>query len=223
MKKEMLTLQVLETAVKRGTFSAQDLADLKDGKKQLQTEELFIRKLLTGTAGVVEVVNENDVTKNCITNLSKGSVPNEKNIIVDKISLRFGWAATALDAGAVPYSNAIFDLADLAADAGAAVIASAKVYARRIPIQIQNAEYVLSVDGVVMDNGRVGDLLTQNISTDAVCGDAKNFKQLEYPKVFLADKRVKFDIKFPENGAAVPAGSYYVELVAKGLGLAKRA
>lgn len=222
MKRHESSLRVLEIATKDGKFSQDDLNDIKSQKKQFESEEIFLRKKLAGTAGVIEVIDENDVQKNCITNLSKGSIPREKNIIVDKIGLRFGWSATNVDAAAVAYTNAEFDLGDVSNDAGVDDTTDT-VYARRIPVQIRNAEYVISVDGIVMDSGRVADLLTTNVSVDAVNGDAKNFKQLEYPKLFLADKRIKFDLKFPENGAAVPAGYYYVELIAKGLGLGKKA
>lgn len=223
MKHAINPVTFLDIMVKKGALSNQDLADYKEGKKQFQTEEIFIRKVLAGTTGVIEVINENDVTKNCITNLSKGSVPADKNIIVDKLALRFGWSAALADAGSVDYSNAIFNINDLSADAGVAVIAAGTVYSRRIPVQIQNSEYELMVDGVLMDKGRTSELLTQNIATDSTNGTSKNFRELEWPKLFLADKRVQFNLKFPENGAAVPAGTYYVELVAKGMGLAKRA
>lgn len=222
MKRHEASLRVLEIASKDGKLSIDDATDIRTGKKQFESEEVFLRKQLAGTSGVIEVINENDVQKNCITNLSKGSIPREKNIIVDKIGLRFGWSATNVDAAAVAYSNAEFDLGDVSNDAGVDDTTDT-VYARRIPVQVRNAEYVVSVDGIIMDSGRVADLLTTNVSVDAVNGDAKNFKQLEYPKLFLADKRIKLDIKFPENGAAVPAGYYYVEFIAKGLGLGKKA
>lgn len=214
-------IEFLNAQIAKGILSKQDAADFADGKKQAQSDELFIRKQLTGTSGVIEVINENDVTKNCITNLSKGSVPSEKNIVVDKVSIRFGYSVTAVDPAAVAYSNAIFDLSDVQPDAGA-IVGTSDVYARRIPVQIQNAEYVLKVDGITMDSGRISDLLTQNVTTDSVNGSDKNFKVLEFPKLFLADKRLSFDVKFPENGLAVPVGNYYIELVAKGLGLGKR-
>lgn len=214
-------LSFLEIQAKKGALSQQDLSDYQSGKKQLQTEEVYIRKQLTGTAGVIEFINENDVTKNCVTNLSKGSIPAEKNIIVTKLGLRFGWSATDVAAAAVEYSNAVFNIGDVSADAGADVTGDS-VYARRIPVQIQNAEYELLVDAIVMDKGRVADLLTHNVASDATNGSDKNFKELEWPKLFLADKRVSLNIKFPENGAAVPAGYYYAEFVAKGLGLGKR-
>jgi len=222
MNKHVNPVQFLDLMVKKGALSNQDVTDYKDGKKQLQTEEIFIRKQLAGTAGVIEVITENDVTKNCVTNLSKGAIPADKNIIVDKIGLRFGWNVAAVDPAAVDYSNAVFNINDLAADAGV-VATGDSVYNRRIPIQIQNSEYELIVDGVVMDKGRTSELLTQNVATDATNGSSKNFRELEWPKLFLADKRVQLNLKFPENGAAVPAGYYYVELVVKGLGLAKRA
>lgn len=222
MKKHELSLRVLDNASKSGLLSTDDANDIKSGKKQFEGEEIFLRKKLSGTSGVIEVIDENDVQKNCVTNLSKGAIPTEKNIVVDKIGLRFGWSATDVAAANVPYSNTEFDLGDVAIDAGASVTTDT-VYARRIPVQIRNAEYVMTVDGIVVDSGRVADLLSTNVSNDATNGDEKNFKKLEYPKLFLAGKRVKFDLKFPENGTAVPAGFYYIEVVAKGLGLGKKA
>lgn len=221
MKRHELSLRVLDNASKAGMLSADDANDIKSGKKQFESEEIFLRKKLSGTSGLIEVIDENDVQKNCVTNLSKGAIPKEKNIIVDKIGLRFGWSATDVVAAAVAYTNTEFDLGDVAQDAGADDTTDT-VYARRIPVQIRNAEYVMTVDGVVVDSGRVADLLTSNVSVDATNGDEKNFKKLEYPKLFLADKRIRFDLKFPESGAAVPAGYYYIEVVAKGLGLGKK-
>lgn len=179
-----------------------------------------MRKKLTGTSGVIEFINENDVAKNCVTNLSKGYVPAEKNIIVDQVGIRFGFSSTDVAPELVSYSPAIFDLGDLSADAGAAATGDS-VYARRIPIQLENAEYVLKVDNVIMDFGRVGDLLTRNVGVDAVNGNHKNFKELAWPKLFLSDKKMTLDLKFPDGGS-VPAGYYYAELVVKGLGLGKR-
>lgn len=221
MKNTNLNIAFFEAQVKRGILNAQDLADYKEGKKQFKSDEIYIRKQLTGLSGVIEFINENDVRKNCITNLSKGMVPAEKNIIVDKIGMRFGFAATPVDASTVAYTNAVFNLADSDLDAGA-VATGSFVNARAIPLQIQNAEYELFVDDVLLDSGRVGDLLTQNVSSDATNGDAKNFKQLEWPVLFLSDKRVKLSYKFPEGAMAVPAGFFYAELTAKGLGIGKR-
>jgi hypothetical protein len=221
MKRHELSLRVLDNAAKEGKLSADDAADIKSQKKQFEGEEIFLRKKLTGTSGLIEVIDENDVQKNCVTNLSKGSIPTEKNIIVDKIGLRFGFSATDVAAAAVNYSNTEFDLGDVAQDAGVDDTTDT-VYARRIPVQIRNAEYVMTVDGINVDSGRVADLLSTNVSNDATNGDEKNFKKLEYPKLFLAGKKVGFVLKFPENGAAVPAGYYYVEVVAKGLGLGKK-
>lgn len=221
MKNTALMIAVFEAAVVRGTLSNQDLEDYKGKKKQFKSDDLFIRKQLTGLSGVVEFINENDVKKNCITNLSKGSVPADKNIIIDKIGMRFGYSATNVDASTVAYSNAVFNLGDTEFDAGAVATGSV-VNARVIPLQIQNAEYELAIDGVLLDSGRVGDLLTQNVSTDATNGDDKNFKQLEWPILALADKRVTLSYKFPEGAMSVPAGFFYAEVTAKGLGLGKR-
>ena len=220
MKNHEVKIKVLETAVAKGQLSAQDLQDYKDGKKIFQSEELFLRKQLTGTAGVIEFINENDTAKNCVTNLSKGYIPAEKNIIVDKVGIRFGFSSSVVAPELVSYSAAIFDIGDLSADAGVAATGDS-VYARRIPIQLENAEYVLKVDNVTMDFGRVADLLTRNVGVDGVNGHGKNFKELEWPKLFMSDKKITLDLKFPDGGS-VPSGNYYAELVVKGLGLGKR-
>ena len=110
--------EFLDLQVGRGILSNQDLTELKEGKKQFQSDELFIRKQLTGLAGVIEFINENDVKKNCKTNLSKGAVPEEKNIVADKIGVRFGYSATDVPAESIAFSNAIFNIADNDFDAG---------------------------------------------------------------------------------------------------------
>ena len=215
-------VEFFENAVKRGVLSAQDLQDYKEQKKQFQTEEIFLRKQLTGLSGVLELINENDVRKNCVTNLSKGSVPEEKNIIMDKLGVRFGYSATQIDPALVAYTNAIFNIADTDFDAGTTATGDT-TYARVIPVQFQNSEYEFRADGVLVDTGRMEDLLTQNVSVDGVNGGDKNFKQLEWPKLLLSGKKLAFDIKFPEaTGVPIPAGFFYAEIVAKGLGLGKR-
>jgi len=214
-------VEFFDTMASKGQLSNQDASDLREGKKQFITDEIYLRKQLTGLKGVVEFINENDVRKNCITNLSKGSVPAEKNIVVNKLGVRFGYSATAVDPADVAYTNAIFNIADTEFDAGATATGG-DVYARVIPVQFQNAEYELRCDDVIIDNGRMEDLLTQNVSTDAVNGNAKNFKELEWPKLLLAGKRLAFDIRFPETATPVPAGNFYCEVVVKGLGLGKR-
>lgn len=214
-------VEFFEKAVARGVLSQQDLKDYQEQKKQFQTEEIFLRKKLGGLSGVIEFINENDVRKNCITNLSKGRVPEEKNIIVDKIGVRFGYSATDIDPALVAYTNAVFNIADTDMDAGATATGDT-VYARVIPVQFQNAEYELKSDGVLIDAGRMEDLLSQNVSVDGVNGADKNYKQLEWPKLLLSGKTVTFDIKFPEAPSSIPTGFFYAELVAKGLGLGKR-
>lgn len=214
--------EFLDLQVSRGILSNQDLQELKEGKKQFKTDELFIRKQLTALAGVIEFITENDVTKNCVTNLSKGSIPEEKNIVADKIGIRFGYSATNIPAEAVAYSNAIYSIADNEFDSGN-VATGDTVYARAIPVQFQNAEYIIRADGIVLDNGRVEDFLTQNISNDGVNGHVKNFKELEYPVLFLSGKKMTVDFKFPETAGFVPpVGFFYAEVVIKGLGLGKR-
>ena len=215
------SIEVFEARLKNGgLLNAQDAKDYADGKKQLRTDELYLRKQLTGTTGIIAVINETDVQKTCVTNLSKGSVPVEKNLIIDKLAVRFGFTTANIDAALVAYSNAVWNIGDEDLDAGA-VATGASVAARRIPASLQNAEYVLTVDDVILDAGRISDFLTTNIVSDSVDGAHKNFKELEWPIFMLADKRVRFDLKFPD-GATALAGYVYIEIVAKGLGLTKR-
>ena len=213
-------IEVFEARLEKGLLSKQDASDYAEGKKQLRTDELFLRKQLTGTTGIIAVINENDVQKTCVTNLSKGSVPVEKNLIIDKVAVRLGYSATNVDAALVAYSNAVFAINDEDFDGGTTAT-GASVAARRIPVSIQNAEYVLSVDEVILESGRLSEFLTTNIVSDSVDGADKNFKQLEWPVFMLADKRVRFDLKFPDNAPAL-TGFWYIEIVAKGLGLTKR-
>lgn len=210
-----------EQMVKAGKLSQQDMIEYKSGQKQLITDEVYLRKQLNGLSGVQEFVNENDVQKNCITNLSKGRVPDEKNLIIDLVGLRYGWAATAVDPALVSYSNAIYSISDTEFDAGATATGG-EVYARQIPVALQNAIYEIKCDNAVVDQGRVYELLTYNVSNDAVNGHEKNYRELEWPKLLLSGKRLTCDIKFPEVAGPAVAGFHYLELTVKGLGLGKR-
>ncbi len=202
-------------------LSEQDKKDYRDKLKQLGTDEIFIRKQLMGLQGVVEFINENDVQKNCLTNLSKGCIPSEKNLVIDLIGIRYGFSTTVVDPAIVHYSAAQYSLGDTEFDAGA-VATGGEVYARAIPLQLQNAEYEIKLDSGIIDRGRVSDLLTLNVSVDGVNGHRKNFRELEWPRMLLAGKRLECNFKFPEVSSTIPAGYHYVELVLKGLGLNKR-
>jgi hypothetical protein len=202
-------------------ISEQDKKELASGTKQFKTDEVFIRKQLTSLTGVLPVINENDKQAFGITNLSAGAIPAEKNIVVDKIGMRFGYSATPAAPGTINYSNAIYNVADTDFDAGATATGDT-VYARVIPSNIQNAEYFVMVDGNVVDSGRVEELLTQNVTNDGVNGHEKNYKMLEYPVLLPAGKLLTLDIKYPVDNAVVPAGNYFIEFIAKGLGLVKR-
>ncbi len=214
-------IEFLNTQVAKGLLSKQDASDLADGKKQFQSEEVYIRKKLGNTSGILALINENDVEKPTVSNLSKGRIPDEKNIVAHLVGIRFGYSATDVAPELVDYSNAVFNMGDVDFDGGATATGDA-VFARRIPTQLQNAVYTLKCDDVVIDNGRVEDLLSQNASVDGVNGHPKNFRELEYPKLLLSGKTLRCDIQFPDGGS-VPAGYWYAELVVKGLGLGKRA
>jgi hypothetical protein len=214
-------LEFFEKQVQAGKLSQQDTSDYKSGSKQLITDEIFIRKQLGGLSGVQEFINENDVQKNCISNLSKGTIPVEKNLVIDLVGIRYGFSATAVDPALVSYTNAIFNINDTAFDGGATATGG-EVYERLIPVVLQNAEYEIKCDGGIVDRGRVCDLLTHNVSLDGVNGHDKNFRMLEWPKLLAAGKRLECNFKFPEAPSALPAGNHYVELVLKGLGMGKR-
>jgi len=197
-----------------------DQRSYKNQEKQLISDEIFIRKKLEGLQGVIEFINENDVQKNCVTNLSKGRVPEEKNMVIDRIGIKYGYSVTLVDAALVNYTQAMYSLNDTEFDAGA-VATGGEVYAQKIPLAFRNAEYELKHDGGIIDRGRICDLLTDNVTVDGVNGNRKNFQELEWCKMLLAGKRLELNIKFPEGGT-VPAGNHYMELVLKGIGLSKR-
>jgi hypothetical protein len=214
-------LEFFEKQVAAGKLSNQDTDDYKKGYKQLITDDIFIRKQLGGLSGVQEFINENDVQKNCITNLSKGSIPVEKNLVIDLIGIKYGFSTTQIDPALVSYTNTTFSINDTGFDAGSTATGG-EVYERLIPVVLQNAEYEIKCDGGIVDRGRVCDLLTQNVSVDGVNGHDKNFRMLEWPKLLSAGKRLECNFKFPEAASVLPPGFHYVELVLKGLGLGKR-
>ena len=58
MKNTALMISVFEAAVSRGTLSNQDLEDYKGKKKQFKSDDLFIRKQLTGLG--IDLKDEKD-------------------------------------------------------------------------------------------------------------------------------------------------------------------
>jgi len=204
--------------IAKGLLNADDVNAYRSGLKVLKTTDLFLRKRID-LSGIVEVINENDVELQAISNLSKGRVPSEKNIILAGMQLKYGFTTVANTApSSVAYTSSIFNLGALILDPNAT---GGTVYAPRIPLNLQNAEFKASCDDVVFDEGRASQFLAENVSNYGVDANAENNRVIIMPKLLKADKTLRFTIKFPENLAA-PVGFHYVEVAYRGLELTKR-
>jgi hypothetical protein len=219
-------LEFFNEMVKKGALSKQDLEDYQAGKKVFYTTDLFVRKYIgTTMSGVVDIITENEVEVLTRCSLSKGRIPDEMNVIMSHLDLKYGVSTTAGDATTpeiIDYSNQIYDFADVVADAGASAVSGASVFVKRIPTVFANAEYELKCDDGLVDKGCVNELLHRNSVSYGVGNNAENKKQLYWPKLLPAGKTLRFQLKFPTVGT-VPSSSYFfVELRIKGIHLGKR-
>jgi hypothetical protein len=203
--------------VNRGLLSQDDIKAYRDGQKVLKTTDLFIRKKID-INGIVEVIDENDVEFQSRCNLSKGRVPSEKNIICAAIQLKYGFSTPNVNPELVDFTNCIYSIGVLANDPGGT---GGTVYARRVPLNLINAEFKASVDDVIFDEGRASQFFAENVSNYAVDANSQNNRVLLLPKFLKADKTLRFSLKFPQNAPAI-AGNHYVEIAYRGLELTKR-
>lgn len=219
-------LEFFNTMVQKKALSQQDLQDYQEGKKVFYTSDLYVRKYIgTSMSGVVDVITENEVEFLTRCNLSKGRIPEEQNIIMSHFQLKYGESLTAGDATTpeiVKYTNCIWDLGDVVADAGRSTVAAGIVPVQRIPTPFINAEYELKCDDGLVDKGRVSELLVNNTSTQQIQGAGSNNRLLYWPKLLPAGKTLRLALKFPTVGT-VPASTYFfVEASIKGIYLGKR-
>lgn len=222
-------LEFFNLMAAKGALGVQDMKDYTDGKKVFYTADLYVRKFIGASmTGNVDVITENEVEYINRCNLSKGRIPAEMNIIASHIDIKYGEALTSAALSLKPenidYINTIYDLGDLSADAGRAVIASTTVFARRIPTSFTNAEYELQCDNGLVAKGRVSEFLIRNTVSNTPQGGGENKSFLMWPKLLPADKTLRLSLKFPATATAdVPASTdFFVEFSVKGIYLGKR-
>lgn len=221
-------LEFFNTMVKKGALSKQDLADYEEGKKVFYTADLYVRKFLgTTLSGVVDLINENDVEFITRCNLSKGRIPDEMNLIASHIDLKFASALSSASLSATPelvdYSNAIYDIADVVADAGASAVSGASVVVKRLPTSWTNGEYEIKCDDGLIDKGRISEMCVRNTVGYGSQGQAENKKMLFWPKLLPAGKTLRCQLKFPATATGIPGSSdLFAELSIKGIYLGKR-
>lgn len=222
-------MEFFDLMTRKGALTQQDLKEYQDGKKVFYTADLYVRKFIGATmTGIKEVITENEVEYATRCNLSKGRVPAEMNVIVSHIDIKYGEALTSAGLSSTPeaidYTNCIYDLGDLVADAGRSVVASTTVFVKRIPNSFINAEYEVTCDGGLVDKGRVSEHLIRNTVNGTPQGGGENKKFLMWPKLLLADKQLRVNLKFPATATSdVPASTdFFVEFSIKGIYLGKR-
>lgn len=203
--------------IAKGLLNADDIKAYRDGNKVLKTTDLFIRKKID-LNGIVEVIDENDVELQAVCNLSKGRIPSEKNIILSAMQLKYGFSAVAASPQSIRYSNSIYSLAGLTLDPNGT---GGTVYAEKIPLNLQNAEFKASCDDVIFDEGRASQFFSENVSNYGVDANPENNRVMIMPKFLKADKTIRLTLKFP-TGVVAPVGIHYVEVAYRGLELTKR-
>jgi len=222
-------VEFFNTMVKNGHLAQQDLSDYQAGKKVFYTADLYVRKYLgQALSGEIQAITENEVEYLTRCNLSKGRIPDEMNVIMSHFSLRFGESTTdySTTPERVKYTNCIYDLADVVADAGRSAVASTSVFVQRIPNAFINGEYELKCDDGLVDKGRISEHLVNNTATQHVQGAGDNAKLYYWPKLLPAGKTLRLTLKFPSSavsGTDYPASTYYfVEASVKGMYLGRR-
>ncbi len=220
-------LEFFNTMVEKGALTNQDLADYKAGKKIFYTADLYVRKYLSSAAmtGNVEVITENEVEFTTRCNLSKGRIPDEMNLIVSHFGLRYGESLTAGDITTpeiVDYTDQMYDIADIVADAGRSAVSGGSVLVRRIPIPFCNADYEVKCDDGLIDKGRVGELLSRGTTSYYAQGNAQNKKMYFWPKLLPSGKTLRLTLKFPTVGSWPASTYFFVEATWKGMYLGKR-
>lgn len=200
-------MQVLsETILERGArflqtpeilarMDSQTQSDIREGKKEFFLADFFIRKKISGFAGTIDILREQDDRKVGVNSLDKAALPSGVYMALLNVGISY-----ALDTVAPT------------TDIPAGVRYSSAEYLNTIPTKLINSEFnVLNGDKPVLK------VRTKKFFANAYAefgGEAndENGVSLPQPKLIDYRKKVKLQFEFAEDATAIPSGAHYVEI-----------
>lgn len=142
----------------------------------LDPTELYVKKQVNGASGIYKLLDSNSKQLDGVCSFnSDGRLDSNRAAIWNRITLYYGVGNVGIP-GAVDYSTAL-------------------------PVSLQNADIVISQDGVQIYRASVRSIISKGAETKT--GD--NYKELDSLRLFRDDREVQINLHFAEGATALPA------------------
>jgi hypothetical protein len=168
---------------------------MRTGDLMLQDGDLFVRKLVAG-GGSIELLEASTVKDNGRSSFQGQSLPDNINIMVDRIGLSYATAASGvIDVAAQKYS----------------------VDGNRVPTALLNGLFVLTLDDKPVQVWRISKFFSDSTTAMVPNVKADSFVvALDAPKLIKSGVAVGFRIIMPSNITLATTAAHFLEVVLLG-------
>lgn len=151
----------------------------------------YIAALITASGGTTELMRGAPEEEIGVTNFDKGDMPSGVSILVEGVSIEYGFHATKDNPADITYSNVL--------DAAA------------LPTAIANSEFEVTTDtGVIIPSTLTNIFFSTN---GTAMGSVEGIRILKFdaPRLIVEKKRVNINIRTPK-GIALPTGNHFLRV-----------
>lgn len=175
-----------------GQLTTQLQNDLAGRKMSLNNEELYVKKEITG-GGTVDLIDSNTKNLKGICNFDTNKLKITRAFVFDRISLTYATDAASGKEGELDYSTVM-------------------------PVELQNADFVITQDGREVFAKPVRSLT--NINTGQNSSD--DYTQLKSLAYLVDDREIQIQLRFPDGVALAGPAKHYIYVRLDGMGTVKK-
>lgn len=181
----------------------------------------FVRRKVS-LAGTNKLVDSTVDKQSGVTSLNKGQLTGKEIFLVTGIGLRYAYHASDANVYGKRFTNNIYDVLDVAADAtdmdaNAAGAQSSPVAVQFVPQNLLDAQFKLIVGGEIKTEFQSSDFFVENTIQDKVRSHEDYFVSLgASPIIIMPNKVIDGELEFNPNLSA-PANNHFVEMVLDGV------
>lgn len=193
---------------KLSKMDIQTQTEVKEGRKEIHSSDFYIRKKLSGTTGIIDVILPTDSFQKGTTNIDKARLGKGQYLAVGGLMIKYAYHASTTTPDTQEYANNVFKTNDLDPDL---VTAGFAIPARYVPISIQNAEIVVQAGGNLIYKGRMSEFFATSTVGFGVDANDENKKIFALPKLIPADTLISIQVLFGDNVTAL-SNNHFLEV-----------
>jgi hypothetical protein len=202
-----------------------------DGKQLaiVPMRKYFRKQLLNGASGKVELIKSNDDKLYGVRNFDKDKLNASEYMLVGSIVIKYGLSLTDANPKTAIYSNLIWAIDNVGADAtdqdaGTAGIQSYPVPIQRVPSDLLSSEISFTIaSDIILPNFPMNTFFIDSNVSQNTMADFGNGYLLPIPKLIPANTAFQFELTVADSEAIDPivAGNYqYLDITLEGIGFA---